>query len=148
MIERHNMILDLITKYKIDTQEDLAQRLKQAGYEVTQATVSRDIKKLQLVKRVDAEGSRYVSSATGHQDDTMSQRMLNIFASSVMSIDYAENLVVIKTMPGMAQAAAAAIDALGLVGVLGTIAGDDTIMVIARDIDRARFTAARFEKMR
>lgn len=137
MIDRHNKILELIQQYSIDTQDELSRHLTQLGYKVTQATVSRDIKKLRLLKKVDADGkSRYVSGDN------------QLFASSVIDVDYAENLIVIKTFPGMAQAIGAAIDALSVTDILGSIAGDDTIIVVARNKEIAKEVVKRFNDMR
>lgn len=137
MIDRHNKILELIQQYSIDTQDELSRHLTQLGYKVTQATVSRDIKKLRLLKKVDDDGkSRYVSGDS------------QLFASSVIDVDYAENLIVIKTFPGMAQAIGAAIDALSVTDILGSIAGDDTIIVVARNKEIAKEVVKRFNDMR
>jgi len=128
---RHAKILDIIEKNVIETQEELAEKLKEAGIDVTQATVSRDIKELRLVKVMDEEG-RYRYAAMSHSETTISNRLLNVFAESFVSVDYANNIVVIKTLPGMAQACASALDSLKWSEIVGTIAGDDTVMVVCR----------------
>lgn len=128
---RHSKILELIEKYQIETQEELAEKLKEHGMDVTQATVSRDIKELRLIKvMVDDEHYRY--APISQSEGTITNRLLTIFTESFVSCDYANNIVVIKTLPGMAQASASAVDALKWSDIIGTIAGDDTIMVVCR----------------
>lgn len=128
---RHAKILDIIEKNVIETQEELAEKLKEAGIDVTQATVSRDIKELRLVKVMDEEG-RYRYATMSHSETTISNRLLNVFAESFVSVDYANNIVVIKTLPGMAPACASALDSLKWAEIVGTIAGDDTVMIVCR----------------
>ncbi|MBQ5315079.1 MAG: arginine repressor [Oscillospiraceae bacterium] len=124
-------ILELIEKFDIDTQEEMQQRLSDCGFEVTQATVSRDIKELKLTKVISESGKhKYISSFSGDKDKQ--DRLDAIFKSSIISADYALNTVVIKCGSGMAQAACAAFDAMNFDDVLGTIAGDDTIFVLMR----------------
>lgn len=128
---RHAKILEIIEKYVIETQEELADKLKELGMDVTQATVSRDIKELRLVK-VMAEDGRYKYASMSHAENPISNKLLTVFIESFISCDYANNIVVVKTLPGMAQASASAIDALKWNEILGTIAGDDTIMIVCR----------------
>lgn len=128
---RHAKILELIEKYQIETQEELADKLKDHGMDVTQATVSRDIKELRLIKvMVDDEHYRY--APISHSEGSINNKLLTIFTQSFVSCDYANNIVVIKTLPGMAQASASAVDTLKWPEIVGTIAGDDTIMVVCR----------------
>lgn len=128
---RHAKILELIEKYQIETQEELAEKLKEHGMDVTQATVSRDIKELRLVKTmVDSE--RYKYSSISQSDSNISNKLLTIFTESFVSCDYANNIVVVKTLPGMAQASGSAVDALRWTDIIGSIAGDDTIMIVCR----------------
>ena len=128
---RHEQILQLIEKYEIETQEELAERLNKAGFTVTQATVSRDIRQLQLRKIPSAEGRlRYAVGAVGDAD--LSQKYKRVLEDAFVSAESAGNIVVIRTVSGMAMAAAAAIDSLDWREVLGCIAGDDTIMVVVR----------------
>lgn len=128
---RHSKILELIDRYQIETQEELAEKLKEHGIDVTQATVSRDIKELRLIKvMVDDEHYRY--APISQSEGTITNRLLTIFTESFVSCDYANNIVVVKTLPGMAQASASAVDALKWAEIVGTIAGDDTIMVVCR----------------
>lgn len=131
-LSRHSKILDLISKYNIDTQEELAKRLSEDGYNVTQATVSRDIKNLKLVKVLDDTGV-YKYAQSGTKDATASDKNLNsILVNSVVNVDYALNTVVIKTHAGMAQAVGYVIDSLGLEEILGCVAGDDTILCVTK----------------
>lgn len=128
---RHAKILEIIDKNVIETQEELADKLKEEGMDVTQATVSRDIKELRLIKVMSVDGkSKYASM--GHSETGITNKLLNVFAESFLSGDYANNIVVIKTLPGMAQACGSAVDSLKWTEVVGTIAGDDTIMVVCR----------------
>ena len=128
---RHAKILDIITEYPIETQDELLTRLKDEGYKATQATISRDIKDLRLVKTLGSDGKyRYVSAAKNSTD--IRSNFSSLFASSVNSIDFAQNIVVIKTLSGMAQAVCAALDSNDYKAVVGTIAGDDTIFIACR----------------
>lgn len=129
--ERHAKILELIEKYEIDTQEELAERLKQTGMDVTQATVSRDIKELRLIKVMSKNG-KYMYSTMNSRDNPLSEKLVAVFNHSFVFADYANNIVIVKTLPGMAQASASAIDAMKLSGIAGTIAGDDTLIIICR----------------
>jgi transcriptional regulator of arginine metabolism len=128
---RHAKILEIIDRFEIETQEELAEKLREHGMEVTQATVSRDIKELRLVKVMKIDG-KYKYSSVIHTDNVTSNKLLKVFSESYVRSDYANNIVVVKTLPGMAQAAASALDSLKLDEILGTIAGDDTIMVVCR----------------
>lgn len=129
---RQKTILDLITENVIDTQEDLQRFLEKRGFDVTQATVSRDIKELRIVKALDDNGIyRYtVNKRVNKTEDNV--KYLEIFSHSTKSVDYALNTIVIKCHTGMAQGACAAFDELFRDGVLGTLAGDDTVLVITR----------------
>ena len=137
-IKRQNAILQLISENNIETQQELTDALCKIGYDVTQATVSRDIKELRIVKRLNDSG-RYVYAQSGiNSDSDMNERFNIIFEKSVVSIEYAVNNIVVKTLSGMAQAAAAALDAMDLPEVVGTIAGDDTIIMVVRSEESAR----------
>jgi len=128
---RHAKILELIERYQIETQEELAEKLKEHGMDVTQATVSRDIKELRLIKvMVDDEHYRY--APISHSETSITNKLLTIFTESFVSCDYANNIVIVKTLPGMAQASASAVDTLKWTEIVGTIAGDDTIMIVCR----------------
>lgn len=129
---RHNKILELINKYPITTQEELIEYLRADGYDVTQSTVSRDIKQLRLTKTLLADG-KYRYQASPAAEKGAKNNFESIFSSAVVSIDSAMNIVVIKTFSGMAQAACAALDMMSFDDVVGTLAGEDTIMVVCRD---------------
>ena len=132
---RHKKILGIIKNQEIETQEELSNELKKEGLNVTKATVSRDIKELRLIKILTKNG-KYKYATLNGQDNILTDRLVKIFKNSIISIDYAGNILVMKTLTGSAQAAAAAIDAVGLEEVIGTIAGDDTIFLAIRDIDK------------
>ena len=130
-VNRHAKIVELIRKYDIETQEELAERLNEAGFKVTQATVSRDIRDLKLTK-VPAENGRQKYALLRHDGKEMSEKYIRILRDGFASMDMAENILIIKTVPGMAMAVAAAIDALQWHEIAGGIAGDDTIMCAVR----------------
>ncbi len=136
-VERRSFILDLISKKEIETQEEILKHLKQNGYQVTQATVSRDINQLKLVKIQNGKGGyKYAVGLSGTIDDDVS-RYRSIFSKTVLNIDYANNLVVVKCYVGMANAACAALDTMKHEGVVGTLSGDDTILIVMRTEDAA-----------
>ena len=143
---RHDLILDIIDKKDIETQEELAAELKARGVKVTQATVSRDIKELRLLK-VLSENGGYKYATAERAEKGMSERFIRILAESVMSIESAVNLIVIKTISASAQAAAEAIDSLKWPELLGTIAGDNTILVIARSEEAVENVVSRFHAL-
>lgn len=144
--KRHSKIIEIITTYDIDTQDELIARLREAGYEVTQATVSRDIRDLKLVKIATPDhGYKYALSA--HDDIHISGKYRNIMRETIISVDYATNFVVLRTYSGMAQAAAAAVDGMGWSEIVGTIAGDDTIFVMMRDPSAAIEFAERLRQL-
>ncbi|HOM01363.1 MAG TPA: arginine repressor [Acetivibrio sp.] len=128
---RQAKILEIIDKEVIETQEEIADRLKKAGMEVTQATISRDIKELRLIK-VMTEDGRYKYAPFTNTDNTVYNRLMTIFSESYVSSDYANNIVVVKTLPGMAQASASAIDSMNHAEIVGSIAGDDTVLIVCR----------------
>ncbi len=129
---RQNAILSLVAENEIQTQEELSEKLKAMGYVVTQATVSRDIKELRLVKVRNDNGIVCYRADSQAESGDVEQRLRSILKHSMVSLDFAENDVVIKTLPGVAQAAAAAIDAMHWNEIVGSIAGDDTILMITR----------------
>lgn len=143
---RHAKILELIEKNVIETQEELAEKLKELGMDVTQATVSRDIKELRLIK-VMSEDGRYKYAALAHSEGSISNKLLTIFIEAFVSCDYANNIVIVKTLSGMAQASASAVDALKWTEIVGTIAGDDTIMIVCRAEKIAEELVNKFNKM-
>lgn len=135
--DRQNMIRMLIREGQISTQDELIQKLREKGYDVTQATVSRDIKELKLIKKVGPNGKSIYCLNTD-TEGVGSAKYNAILSEAIVSVDFAENIVVIKTHSGMASAAAAAIDATDSEGVVGTLAGDDTIFVLCRDREQVR----------
>ncbi|HYF82850.1 MAG TPA: arginine repressor [Clostridia bacterium] len=145
-ISRHAKILEIIEKHPTETQEELAEELKKSGYNITQATVSRDIKELKLVKVLD-ENSIYRYASLKEHDSMLSERLVKVFAESVLSVDYAGNIVVVKTFSGAANAAAEAIDVLDFKEMVGTIAGDDTIFILVRTADNVEIVIDRLKKM-
>ncbi|NLI58927.1 MAG: arginine repressor [Clostridium sp.] len=143
---RQAKILEIIENEVIETQDEIADRLKKAGMDVTQATISRDIKELRLIKVLTSDG-RYKYATFSKEGNIHSNRLITIFSKSYVSSDYANNIVVVKTLPGMAQACAAAIDSLGWTEIVGTIAGDDTIMIVCRAEKIAEELVDRFAKL-
>jgi transcriptional regulator of arginine metabolism len=132
-LERHSKIVELIGRYEIETQEELAEYLNKAGFSVTQATVSRDIRELKLTKVQSESGKqRYVVLKN---QGSFSDKYIRILREGYLSMDMAQNILVIKTVSGMAMAVAAALDALHFHEIVGCIAGDDTIMCAVRSID-------------
>ena len=135
-IKRQTKILELIKKYEIETQEDLSAYLEKEGFQVTQATVSRDIRELKLTKVSLGNGKqKYIALLETNED--MTQKYERIFRDGFISMDIAQNILVIKTVAGMAMAVAAALDALQIHEIVGSIAGDDTIMCAARSTEDA-----------
>lgn len=130
---RQRAILELIGKEKISTQNDLSDRLRESGFPVTQATISRDIRELRLIKVAEAGGNYYYAVGKNQEQYQASHKFYTIFLASVIRIEFANNLVVINCYTGMAQAVCACIDSLEWQGVLGTVAGDDTIIMVTRD---------------
>lgn len=136
--KRQKQILDIISSNAIETQEELIDRLNACGYKVTQATISRDIKDLKLVKTAtDRNRYRYVKS--GSEESKQSVKYDNILFETMVSVDVAGHLIVIKTHNGMAMAAGAAIDAMGWNEIVGSIAGDDTVFVAVRTEEGVRY---------
>lgn len=143
---RHSKILEIIENMDIETQEELAEELRKRGIVVTQATVSRDIKELRLVKVMASSGvSKY--ALIDNAETGISQKLIRVFAESVISIDSSNNLIVIKTIAGSAQAAASAIDSLGWQEIVGCIAGDDTILVVVRESQPVNDIINRFQQI-
>lgn len=143
---RQSKIIELIENNIVTTQEELTSLLKKTGFDITQATVSRDIKELRLIKIMDRNGkTKY--SMNKKSDEIIPDKLNNIFKEAYSSSDHANNLVVVKTMPGMAQAAAFVIDSIEYFNIVGTIAGDDTVMIVCRTNEDAKQLSSRFEKM-
>lgn len=142
--KRHALILEIIAEKQIETQEELAQELQERGVKVTQATVSRDIKELRLTK-VLGENGKYSYSAPEKNECTPGDRFMRIFSESVVSIVGAGNLIVLKTITATAQSAAEAVDSMEIPEIVGTIAGDNTVLVIVGNIEDVDGVIARFE---
>lgn len=135
---RQNVILEIISEQEIETQHQLLQALAERGVKSTQATLSRDIKDMRLVKELGPNGNyRYVPAAKLENDDH-EQRLKKIFRESVISYDVAQNLLVIKTLPGLAPAACSAIDAMNIKGLIGSLAGDDTAFLAMKNNEFAQ----------
>ncbi len=132
-VGRQSKIIELITKYEVETQDELAELLERAGYYVTQATISRDIRELKLTK-IATEGGRQKYIALQSQEAGLTQKYVRVLRDGYVSMDMAQNIIVIKTVSGMAMAVAAALDAMHIEGIVGCIAGDDTIMCAIRTL--------------
>ena len=145
--KRHEAILSLLNEQNIETQQDLTIALSSVGFDVTQATVSRDIKQLRLVKKLNIDGKYIYAPHSQNSNEGVSDRMSNILKQSMISVDYALNTIVIKTMAGMAQGAASVLDAMQFSECLGTIAGDDTIFVTARSEEAAQKLCKKLKNM-
>ena len=146
--ERQNKIIELISRYEIETQDDMIARLRADGFDVTQATISRDMRELKLTKVQTGKGSyKYV---VGHTTGRGEQARLNhAVVDAILSVDHAMNTVVLKTCPGMGMAVASGVDSLHLQDVLGCVGGDDTIIVVTRDeTSAARISETVHELMR
>lgn len=129
--QRHEKIIELIEQYDIETQDELADRLREAGFQVTQATVSRDIRKLKLSKVPGRNGRQKYALLTG-QNHQMAEKYVGILRQAFVSMDSAQNILVIKTVSGMAMALATALDNIYWKEILGCVAGDDTVMCVIR----------------
>lgn len=143
--KRHSKIVELINSYDIETQEELAQRLEEDGFAVTQATVSRDIRDLKLSKVVTANGKQKYSLMP--KQDGISEKYVRILGEAFVSMDMAQNILVVKTVSGMAMAAAAALDSMQMSEIVGCIAGDDTIMAAIRSVDDTVVVMERIRKL-
>ena len=135
--QRQAKIMEIITNRDIETQEHLLQELNKAGFRSTQATISRDIKELRIVKELTSFGTYRYTTASSEVTGTFSSKLNTIFRQCVTRFDYAQNMVVIHTLPGLASAAASAVDAMNISVVVGTLAGDDTVFIVMRDMNAA-----------
>ena len=135
--ERQEKILAIIAASAIETQEQLIDSLRKEGISCTQATISRDIKQLRIIKDLGPDGVYRYSTTPKPVEHTFSAKLNLIFRQCITSVDYAQNMIVIKTMPGLANGAAAAIDKLNIPEMLGTLAGDDTCFVVLKDTQSA-----------
>lgn len=129
--QRQSKILNLIQNYEIETQDELAERLKEAGYKVTQATISRDIRELKLTKISSRTGGQKYIALSQYQQQ-VSEKVIRVFKDAFVSMDRAQNIIVVRTLTGMGNAVAAAIDAFHYKEIVGTLAGDDTIFCATR----------------
>ncbi len=143
---RQNKIVELINNYEIDTQEKLVTMLRECGYEVTQATISRDIKELQLVKTLTSSG-KYKYTVHKSQDLPVSERFVKIFRETITSVNASGNIVVVKTLSGCANAAGEAIDTSNFEHIIGSLAGDNTLLLIADSPDNVSKILEDFENM-
>lgn len=144
--KRQTKMLELIKKHDIETQEELSDYLQKEGYQVTQATVSRDIRELKLTKVAMSNGRQKYAALT-EANEVLSEKYTRVFRDAFVSMDMAQNILVIKTVSGMAMAVAAAIDAMHLHEIVGCIAGDDTIMCAVRSVDDTIAVMSRLRKL-
>ena len=135
--QRQAKIMEIISTRNIETQEQLLAALQKDGFRGTQATISRDIKELRIVKELTSLGTYRYTAAGNETSGSFSSRLNAIFRECVTSFDYAQNIIIIRTLPGLASAAGSAIDAMGMNKVVGSLAGDDTVMVVMRDNNAA-----------
>ena len=135
-IIRHSKIIELVREFDIETQEELASRLKDAGLVVTQATISRDIRELKLTKVATSDGIQKYEVFM-QDDNKTAEKFIRVFKEGVINIDYAQNILVIKTLNGMAMGVAAALDSMGNDEIIGSIAGDDNIFCVLKNEEKA-----------
>ena len=135
--KRQAKIMEIISSVNVETQEQLLALLQQEGFPVTQATISRDIKDLRIVKELTNLGTYRYAASANEVRNSFTSRLNSIFKECVVSFDYAQNIIVIRTMPGFASAAASAVDAMHLKTIVGSLAGDDTVMIVMRDTNAA-----------
>ena len=143
---RQAKILELIQKNDVETQEELSAYLEKEGFQVTQATVSRDIRELKLTK-ISTDNGRQKYAVSTDADSNMMEKYARVLREGFLSVDAAENIVVIKTMPGLASAACAAIDGMEIGDLVGSLAGDDTALLIMRDTEKAEAFCDEIHKM-
>ncbi len=145
-VSRHAKIIELISQYHIETQEELAERLNNAGFKVTQATVSRDIRDLKLTK-ISVNGGKQKYVVLKPEDDELNEKYVRVLNDGFISMDMAQNILVIKTVSGMAMAVAVAVDAMKWQEVVGCIAGDDTIMCAVRTVEDTKSVMDKIRKI-
>lgn len=145
-VSRHAKILEIINSHDIETQEELAEELKKSEMNVTQATVSRDIKELKLIK-VLADSGKYKYATIMHTESFLSNKLVSIFSQTVIQVESIDNFIILRTISGSASAAAEAIDSLSFDGIAGTIAGDNTIFVLTRSSEKAQIITQKMKKM-
>lgn len=135
--QRQAKIIEIISTQNVETQEQLLAALQREGFRGTQATISRDIKELRIVKELTSLGTYRYTTSSNELSGTFSAKMNTIFRECVTGFDYAQNIIIIRTLPGLASAAGSAIDSMNMNMVVGTISGDDTVMVVMRDNNSA-----------
>lgn len=145
-ISRHVKIIEIIQAKDIETQEQLAEELKNNGFDITQATVSRDIKELNLIKVMNTYGTHKYATISP-TDTFLSNKLVNVFSQTVICVDYVDKFVVLKTISGAASAAAEALDTLKFNGTVGTIAGDNTIFILVRTEEDREVLLQKIKKM-
>ena len=143
---RQNKVLELISKYEIETQEKLCQLLKNSGYNVTQATVSREIKELQLVKTLSPSG-KYKYSVSTSNEGPINDRFVKIFKETIINVASSGNIVLVKTLSGCGPAAGEAIDSLNIPYLIGSVAGDNTVLLVADDPGHVPEIVEKFENI-
>ena len=135
--QRQAKIMEIISTKNVETQEQLLAELQKEGFRGTQATISRDIKELRMVKELTSLGTYRYTTSSNEVSGSFSTRLNTIFRECVVGFDYAQNIIMIRTLPGLASAAASAVDAMNLSPIVGTLAGDDTVMIVMRDNNAA-----------
>ena len=145
--QRQAKILEIVSSRDVETQEQLLEALQEAGFYSTQATISRDIKELRIVKELTKFGTYRYSASPKEVTSSFSSRLNSIFKECVTSYDYAQNLVVVHTIPGLADAAASVVDTMAMSCVLGTIGGDDTVLIVLRDSNAAAAFCGEIKKI-
>jgi transcriptional regulator of arginine metabolism len=145
-IQRHAKILEIINTEDIETQEELADELKKSKMDVTQATVSRDIKELKLIKVLSEKGT-YKYATISQNEGFLSNKLVNVFENTVINVENVQNFVVVKTLSGSGSAAAEAIDSMTFEGIAGTIAGDNTIFILTLNEEKAQEIVKKLKKM-
>lgn len=146
-VERHEKIIELIRRYEIETQEELAQKLNESGFKVTQATVSRDIKELKLFKVPADDGRQKYALFLQEENEELDGKYVRVFKDGYLSMAMAQNILVLKTVPGMAMAVAAALDKFQFPEVVGCIAGDDVIMCAIHNVDETLLVMEKLRKL-
>ena len=144
---RQAMILEIISQENIETQEQLLSRLQERGINSTQATISRDIKQMHLIKQPAGQGVYKYAVSDNRNRLNFAEKLRTIFRESITSIDYAQNIVVIKTMPGLASAACSALDNMDLTYMVGSLAGDDTAFLLMKDTEAAETFCEEIKEM-
>ena len=144
---RQNTILNLINAYDIETQDELCERLRNAGFDITQATISRDIRELKLTKMVGASGRKHYVKIDRNNAEDDNRRHNTILREAIKSMECAKNILVIKANAGMGPAVGAAVDAMGLTEIVGSIAGDDTLMCVTKSDEECTMVKEKIELM-